>query len=194
MSIYDDIDTRGQFIDGVNKVFSRFMEQGIGIPGDLLDLSEEEIKSLVEEVPHIPDVDRQRVEMVIALYKLLHQKYSFDYIELGGYIAQLRTEALPDFSRAEQALAEPDLTKKLFMLLDYMEKLKGIILSDQSYEIKENIYKKRHITIDIPSMYGSYHEMKFDCLGLLIVWGLCFVLRPWSMYCSRILSGISTLA
>ena len=53
------------------------------------------------------------------------------------------------------------------MLLDYMEKLKEIILSDQSYEIKENIYKKRHITIDIPSMYGSYHEMKFDCLGLM---------------------------
>jgi pyruvate,orthophosphate dikinase len=166
-SVYDNIDTHGQFIDGVNKVFSRFRDQGIGIPGDLLDLSEEEIKSLVEEVPHVPRVDRQRVEMIIALYKLLHQKYSFDYIELGGYIAQLRTEALPDFSRAEQALAEPDLTRKLFMLLDYMEKLKEIILSDQSYEIKENIYKKRHITIDIPSMYGSYHEMKFDCLGLM---------------------------
>ena len=166
-SIYDDIDIRGQFIDGVNKVFSHFMEQGIGIPRDLLDLSEEEIKSLVEDIPHVPDIDRQRVELAIALYKLLHQKYSFDYIELGGYIAQLRTEALPDFSRAEQALAEPDLTRKLFMLLDYMEKLKKVILSDQSYEIKENIYKKRHITIDIPSMYGSYHEMKFDCLGLM---------------------------
>ena len=166
-SIFDGIDTRGQFIDGVNRVFSLFMEQGISITGELLNLSEEEIKSLVEKIPDVPDVDRQRVELVIALYKLLHQKYSFDYIELGGYIAQLRTEALPDFSRAEQALAEPDLTRKLFMLLDYMEKLKKIIFSDQSYEIKENIYKKRHITIDIPSMYGSYHEMKFDCLGLM---------------------------
>ncbi len=166
-SIYDQIDTHGQFIDGVNKVFSHFVQQGISIPGDLLNLSEEEIKTLLEESPHVPEVDLKRVELVIALYKLLHQKYSFDYIELGGYIAQLRTEALPEFSRAEQALAEPDLTKKLFMLLDYMEKLKKIILSDQSYEIKENIYKKRHITIDIPSMYGSYHEMKFDCLGLM---------------------------
>ena len=26
--------------------------------------------------------------------------------------------------------------------------------------------EKRHITIDIPSMYGSYHERKFDALGL----------------------------
>ncbi len=145
-SIYDEIDTSGRFIDGVNKVFSHFVEQGFNIPGDLLNLSEDRIKLLVKEIADVPDIDRQRVELAIALYKLLHQKYSFDYIELGGYIAQLRTEALPDFSRAEQALAEPDLTKKLFMLLDYMEKLKAIILSDQSYEIKENIYKKRHIS------------------------------------------------
>ncbi len=165
--IYNEIDTRGQFIDGVNKVFSHFVEQDISIPDDLLNFSEEEIKNLVEEVADAPALDRRRVELFIALYKLLHQKYSFDYIELGGYIAQLRTEALPDFNRAEQALAEPDLTRKLFMLLDYMEKLKKVISSDQSYEIKENIYKKRHITIDIPSMYGSYHEMKFDCLGLM---------------------------
>jgi pyruvate,orthophosphate dikinase len=142
------------------------VEQGISIPGDLLTLSEKKIKSLFEEISEVHDVDRQRVELVIALYKLLYQKYSFDYIELGSYIAQLRTEALPNFSRAEQALAEPDLTKKLFMLLDYIEKLKKVVLSDQSFEIKEDIYKKRHITIDIPSMYGSYHEMKFDCLGL----------------------------
>jgi pyruvate,orthophosphate dikinase len=166
-SIYDEIDTRGPYIDGVNMVFSHFVDQGIRIPGDLLSCSEKKIKALVGEVSDIPLVDRQRVEMIIALYKLLHQKYSFDCIELGGYIAQLRTEALPDFNLAEKALAEPDLTKKLFLLLDYMERLKKIILSDQSYEIKENIYKKRHITIDIPSMYGSYHEMKFDCLGLV---------------------------
>ena len=30
----------------------------------------------------------------------------------------------------------------------------------------ENIYIKRHIAVDIPSMYGSYNEMKFDALGL----------------------------
>ncbi len=53
------------------------------------------------------------------------------------------------------------------MLLDCIEKLKRAILSSQSYEIRENIYIKRHITIDIPSMYGSYHEIKFDCLGLV---------------------------
>jgi pyruvate,orthophosphate dikinase len=85
---------------------------------------------------------------------------------MENYLAQFRSEAFPDLGRLQKALAEPDLTKKIFGLLDYLEILKKIILSDQIYEIKEDIYKKRHITIDIPSMYGSYREMKFDALGL----------------------------
>jgi len=52
------------------------------------------------------------------------------------------------------------------MLLDYVKMLKELILSSETYEIREDIYQKRHFTVDIPSMYGSYHEMKFDALGL----------------------------
>jgi len=164
--IYREIDDSGVYVDGVNKIISYFTAQGIRIPEGLLSLSDKKIKGLFDGISDVTEVDRKRVGLSIALYKLLHQKYSFDYIELGSYIAQLRTEALPDFNRVEKALAEPDLTKRLFMLLDYLQKLKAVILSDQQFEIKEDIYKKRHITIDIPSMYGSYHEMKFDCLGL----------------------------
>ena len=164
--IYREIADSGVYVDGVNKIISYFGAQGIRVPEDLLALSNPGIKGLFDGISEVAEVDRKRVELAIALYKLLHQKYSFDYIELGSYIAQLRTEALPDFNRVEKALAEPDLTKRLFMLLDYLQKLKAVILSDQRFEIKEDIYKKRHITIDIPSMYGSYHEMKFDCLGL----------------------------
>ncbi|UCD82948.1 MAG: pyruvate, phosphate dikinase [Desulfobacterales bacterium] len=165
-SIYDEIDTRGPFIDGVHKIYSHLADQGVKLLHDLLTLSEKKIESLMDQIADVPDVDRERVFLSIAFYKLLHQKYRFDYHELKGYITQLRTEALPELNRVEKALAEPDIKIRLFMLLDYLEKLKNIITSDQSFEIKENIYKKRHITIDIPSMYGSYHEMKFDCLGL----------------------------
>ncbi|MGD8367796.1 MAG: PEP/pyruvate-binding domain-containing protein, partial [Desulfobacterales bacterium] len=62
--------------------------------------------------------------------------------------------------------SEAGLKKKLFMLLDYLKTLKEMILSDKEYEVREDIYKKRHFTVDIPSMYGSYHEAKFDALGL----------------------------
>jgi pyruvate,orthophosphate dikinase len=47
-----------------------------------------------------------------------------------------------------------------------MRKLKGIILDRQQSEGWENIYHKRHIAAGIPSMYGQYHEKKFEAMGL----------------------------
>ncbi len=165
-SIYAEIETRGLFVDGVHRLMAHLAKNGFNSPADFLKASEADIQNLLTDAAGVADVDRQRVAMAVTFYKLLHQKYSFDYRELGNYLAQLKTEALPDLHRVEEALAEPDRKRRQFMLLEYLEKLKGIILSEQSFEIRENIYKKRHITIDIPSMYGSYHEMKFDCLGL----------------------------
>ena len=43
---------------------------------------------------------------------------------------------------------------------------KEIILSPEQFEPKEDIYYKRHIAVDIPSVYGRYSERKFDALGL----------------------------
>ena len=164
--IYDQIENKGPFIDGVFQIMGRLREKGIESPNDLLALNEKDIAQWLAAMKDIRGLDRERVELAAALYKLLNQKYNFDLIELDAYLSQLRTEALPDLNRLEMAFVEPDLHKRLFMLLEYMEKLKAVILSDETFEIRQDIYKKRHITIDIPSMYGSYHEMKFDCLGL----------------------------
>jgi len=165
-SIYQEIDTRGPFVYGVNRIFTHLTRKGVEIPRDLLTLSDKKVEHLLAEISGAPEDDLERVKLAIAFYKALHQKYSFDYHELNGYLAQLKTEALPDLNRLEQALNEPDIKIRLYKLLEFLEKLKSNITSEESFEIKENIYKKRHITIDIPSMYGSYHEMKFDCLGL----------------------------
>ncbi|MGD8492217.1 MAG: PEP/pyruvate-binding domain-containing protein [Desulfobacterales bacterium] len=164
--IYDQIDTRGPFIDGVFQIMGYLKEKGIRDPNDLLAISETKVAQWLTSIKGVSELDCERVELAVAFYKMLNQKYNFDLIELDAYLAQLRTEALPDLNRLELALREPDLHKRLFMLLEYMEKLQVVILSDETFEIRQDIYKKRHITIDIPSMYGSYHEMKFDCLGL----------------------------
>ncbi len=67
------------------------------------------------------------MELAITFYKLLNQKYNLDFIEMENYLAQLRSEAFPDLGRLQKALAEPDLTKKIFGLLDYLEALKKIL-------------------------------------------------------------------
>ena len=164
--IYDQIDTQGPYIDGVFQIMAQLKEEGIRDPNDLLAVSEKNVKQWRATIKGVSELDVERVELAAVFYKILNEKYNFDLVELGAFLAQLRTGALPDLNRLEQAVVEPDLHKGLFMLLEYMEKLQAVILSDESFEIQQDIYKKRHITIDIPSMYGSYHEMKFDCLGL----------------------------
>jgi pyruvate,orthophosphate dikinase len=165
-NIYTEIDAQGPYIDGIHKIISQFIEKGISLPDHLITLQEDEIKMVIEEISDVSTQDVERVELAIALYKLLDQKYNLNFVEMDNYLAQLHTDAFPDLSKLHDALKEPDLTKKIYKLLDYLEELKKIILSEQTYEIKEDIYKKRHITIDIPSMYGSYRERKFDSLGL----------------------------
>ena len=165
-NIYEAIDTQGPYIDGVHRVMSYLTEKGVSLPDDLITIKEEKIKRLFKGISGVSEKDLKKVELAITFYKLLNQKYNLDFIEMDNYLTQLKSEAFPDLDSLHDALAEPDLKKKIYWLLEYQEELKKLILSDQIYEIKEDIYKKRHITVDIPSMYGSYREMKFDALGL----------------------------
>ncbi|MGD2185969.1 MAG: pyruvate, phosphate dikinase, partial [Desulfobacterales bacterium] len=128
-SIYDQINTDGPFIDGVFKIMAQLEKKGIRIPDDLLVASEEKVRQWLAGVKDVSNLDRERVELAAVFYKLLNQKYNFDLIELKTYLAQLRTEALPDLNRLEQAFAESDRLKRAFMLLEYLEKLKSVILS-----------------------------------------------------------------
>jgi pyruvate,orthophosphate dikinase len=165
-SIYAEIEAGGPYVDGLHRAVNRLAEQGIRFPEDLITLKDERIAAVAGEADGVSAVDVERLQLFVELYRLLSQKYSFDFVELENYLSQLRPEALPDLGRLEKALAETDLNKRLRLTLDYLERLKALIVSDEVYEVREDIYQKRHITIDIPSMYGSYHEMKFDCLGL----------------------------
>ena len=167
-NLYEAIEEKGGFVDGMQRGLAALAAADWRIPSDLLRISASELEQTLAGAEGVGAVDTERIKLAVELYKLLNQKYNLDGVELKGYLAQLRTEALPELNRVDRALEEPDLKRRTFMLLDYLDILKGIILSENSYEIRQDIYKKRHITIDIPSMYGSYHEMKFDCLGLTL--------------------------
>ena len=164
--LYIQIQTRGPYIDDVYRILQYLENHGVALPSDLLAWPDTTLNSLIDQVPDVCPEDKERVQLGVELYKFLHQKYNLNFIEMDRYLARLGTSGFPDLEDLRKALKETDLPKKLFMLLEYLEKLQKLILSSKKYEIKEDIYKKRHITIDIPSMYGSYHETKFDALGL----------------------------
>jgi pyruvate,orthophosphate dikinase len=74
--IYDQIDTRGPFIDGVNKIMSILKENGVSIPGDLLLTETENLNRILEKISDVSETDLERVKLITDFYKLLHQKYN----------------------------------------------------------------------------------------------------------------------
>lgn len=165
-SIYLQIDTTGPYIEGVHDVIAKLESAGLSLPTDILSFNDDKLNAFCKKIGDVSAQDLERVQLAFAFYKLLNQKYNLDMVELDHYLMHLNAEELPDLNLLKTALNEPELKKKIYRLLDYLELLKALILSPKTYEIRENIYKKRHFTVDIPSMYGSYHETKFDALGL----------------------------
>ncbi len=165
--IYRQTSEDGRHVDGVHRAIRHLKACGAARGKGLPDIGEADFKSAWESLEDADPADTERVELAVILFQLLNQKYTIGFTELGTYIGQLRAEAFPELNRLREALEVGDVKKKLLMLLEYLELLKRIVLSPRTFEIREDIYKKRHITVDIPSMYGSYHEMKFDALGLM---------------------------
>jgi pyruvate,orthophosphate dikinase len=167
-SIYHEIGGSGPFVDGPGIILKFLESKDMFLPADYLIYTEEALNNLIDEVKGVTDLDRSRVKMIFGFYRLLNQKYRIDNLELKKYLSSFNSENLPDTQTLLSALDEKSLEKKIRALLSYMEELKQIILSDKIYEANEAIYHKRHFAVDIPSMYGSYNEAKFDALGLTL--------------------------
>ena len=167
-SIYEEIKTSGPFVDGPCRILNSIRLRGVSAPTDYLLYTEKALNSLIDNVEGVKDIDRQRVKMIFGFYRLLNQKYRVDNLELKKYLASFNSENLPDTKKLVNALDEKNLEQKIMKLLCYMKELKAVILSKKHYEANEAIYHKRHFAVDIPSMYGSYNEAKFDALGLTL--------------------------
>ncbi|MBW1849824.1 MAG: pyruvate, phosphate dikinase [Deltaproteobacteria bacterium] len=166
-NIYEQIETEGQYIEGVHRVVKQLFDtDGVTDVTDLLGVEKDHLKALADDLSGVSDQDIERVGLSIELYRLLYQKYHLDFTEMDAYLAQMQSSGLPDLMQLKEALNEKSNKRKLKALLSYLDKLEKVILSAEGYEIRESIYRKRHFTVDIPSMYGSYHELKFDALGL----------------------------
>lgn len=164
--IYNRIEQQGPYIDGIHEMMAALVKQGIKIPEDLLNFKEEKLEELLKAISRGTSSDLERILLLIKFYKHLNHKYNLGFTEIYDYLNRLQTDGFPHLDRLKTALSEHDNKTRLFLLLDYLDTLKKLILSSNSYQAREDIYKKRHFAVDIPSMYGSYHEIKFDALGL----------------------------
>ncbi|ROQ91024.1 PEP/pyruvate-binding domain-containing protein [Desulfosoma caldarium] len=166
--VFRDVHDTGPFVEEMHRIMKHLLSGNDGVHHirDLLDLSEEVVQSKIEQIPNVSVREKQRAFLMIRFYQLLHEKYALSYKDIQLHLRRAGQLGLPDPRALEEALQGQDPLAKLEAILDYLEHLKEILLTDLEMTFVENIYLKRHIAVDIPSMYGSYSERKFDALGL----------------------------
>jgi pyruvate,orthophosphate dikinase len=165
--VYMDIPEAGPFIEDVHKIFETiFKNRMINRVQDLLDLSEADAQRLIDEVPGVADAEKKRAFLMIQFYQLLHEKYALSFKDIQFHLQRGMTLGLPDPGKLIRVLDGENKYEKLETILEYLMELREVILTPGELRIMENIYYKRHIAVDIPSMYGSYNEPRFDALGL----------------------------
>jgi pyruvate,orthophosphate dikinase len=165
--VYQRIRDSGSYIDDLHVIFDDiFTQKGFSHVTDLLRLSENEILSLTRCLPDVSEREKRRAYLAVRFYQLLNKKYRLDPQDIRDHLRYAQSLALPNTDSLLDVLGEGTISERLEAVLSYLELLKKIILAPEKYEPVENIFRKRHIAAGIPSMYGKYHERKFDALAL----------------------------
>ncbi|MFP3982697.1 MAG: PEP/pyruvate-binding domain-containing protein [Desulfurivibrionaceae bacterium] len=165
--ILSQVRTEGEFIDDIHRLTVAVFEKGsLHKPADLLDLEEDRLERFLRDQQDIPHYEKERFRLMVKMYRLLDLKYNLGYQELRHQLGQAAVSGFPEMEDLLVSLESCETMDCLDKLLENLEHLKEIILSPQVFEAKEEIYHKRHIAVDIPSVYGRYSERKFDALGL----------------------------
>ncbi len=169
--ILGQISTSGPYVDHAHKIF-RHLASSLGMEpfarklDVLLNVSESRIRELIDQVKDVPPHEKRRVELLIKMYRLEYMKYHLGVQEIRYHLEEAKKMGFEGLDDVLAVIESQDSEHALKVILDELEKLKSVIMSRESFEVQESIYQKRHIAADIPSMYGQYHEKKFDALGL----------------------------
>ncbi|MCX5869131.1 MAG: PEP-utilizing enzyme [Deltaproteobacteria bacterium] len=165
--VYAEVAGSGPFVDDQNILSQRICQQ-LQFQGmnDLLSWKREERQQYLEAQTDLPVAERRRFDLLVQMFQLLHQKYNLGFQELRSELQQAVQEGFPEMENLLADLESCDTEGCLSALLNTLEGLKETILSKEHFEAREDIYYKRHIAVDIPSVYGRYAERKFDSLSL----------------------------
>ena len=117
-------------------------------------------------MPDVSDKEKRRAYLAVRFYQLLYKKYRLDPKDIIDQLVYANSLGLPNTDELIRVIEEGKISERLEGILNYLGLLKDIILSPEQYQAVENIFRKRHIAAGIPSIYGKYHERKFDALAL----------------------------
>lgn len=165
--VFSQIGDSGSFIDEQNILAERISSQlDFRRMNDILDWDNLKRQKFLDDQDDLSEKERRRFELLVKMYKLLNKKYNLGFQELRSELLQASKDGFEGMSELLEELEGCDTVSCLEALLKRLEALKEIILSKERFEAQEDIYYKRHIAVDIPSVYGRYRERKFDSLSL----------------------------
>ncbi len=165
--VYVQVKTTGEYIDDQYVLSQRlWMEMGIEKVEGILLQDDQNIADFLGRQKDLRPHEVRRFELLIRMYKLLHKKYNLGFLQLRSEITRAVNDGFPEMEQLLSGLDHSDTEHCLDALLTALEGLREIILSGETFEAQEDIYYKRHIAVDIPSVYGRYKERKFDALSL----------------------------
>jgi pyruvate,orthophosphate dikinase len=165
--VLSQIPTSGLYVDDLHLLMQRFMKLvGANNIEQVLDWDDRRLANFIARQHDLAESETRRFTLLVKMFKLVNQKYNLGFQELRLHLEQSATSGFPEMAGLLAELDKGDTFSCLDVLLDRLEKLKEIILSEEQFEAREDIYHKRHIAVDIPSVYGRYRERKFDALGL----------------------------
>lgn len=166
--IYDQVINAGKYFDGMHQSFIHLFSKVGNKPRKFLDWDNVKIAREISQINDISETDQERVFLMIRIYQLIYKKYYPQYFNLLKDLESVNVFAAQDILALKRSLGDKNYYRSLAIILKFLSVLKARILSGQKTQSFENIYYKRHIAAGIPSMYGTYHEEKFDALGLTL--------------------------
>jgi pyruvate,orthophosphate dikinase len=136
-----------------------------GVAG-LAALDAETLERKLAEISDVRPVDAEKARLLVRLRQLLAGKYELGHDDLVDRIAANHLVGTEEVDALRDALADRRDEEALVILMAALERLKETITSGERTEGFEDIYRKRHIAVGIPSIYGRYREEKFEAMGL----------------------------
>ncbi|MEO1816398.1 MAG: PEP/pyruvate-binding domain-containing protein [Acetobacterium sp.] len=165
--IYEGLDQDSKWFTRPHETMIRLCEALQTSPVGLLRLDLDVIREVLHSFGPDQTLDIKRIIYIFRAYFLLLEKYSFEFDDVLAMLRGYSPNLTGDLSELKRSLKNDDKEAAIRQIYQHMNHLKAIILDPQPSEASENIYYKRHIAADIPSMYGEYVEPKFDALGLM---------------------------
>lgn len=163
--IKDAVSSGDQWVLPMRKLITEVSQHLSISPNQLLSAKKQDIDKAIDQVKDVEDLHKKKLQLFVQVVHLLRGKYLAETADITHEMRMcgcIEKQALDDYVKAEK---EDDQLVMLKVIYQCMTNLNTIVNNKKKTEGWETIYYKRHVAFGIPSMYGQYHEEKFEALG-----------------------------